>query len=335
MLKRNILILGSGSWGTALGQVLSDNGHHVVLYGNIREQINDINRNHKNSTYFKDITINKDIVATNDLSEAFEHYAYPDLIIFAVPTSVLCKVAKSIIPYVKSKTILLNVAKGYTDDGKSMSDILKEYFPDLPILSLLGPSHAEEVIIRKLTFVNIIDENDLEGYFLSNLFNNFYFKTSVINDMKGAELGTSFKNAIALMSGIYGGLGFGDNARAALYTDGLNEMLTLGKILKCNESTLLNYTGAGDLAVTCYSSNSRNFTAGLKIGQLNSYTEFAKTNNRTVEGIRTVKFFYNKAQELKIHLPIISCLYNIIYKNVEPLYAVDNLINKNIGLFDF
>lgn len=335
MLRRNILILGSGSWGTALGQVLSDNGHHVLLYGNIKEQIDDINKNHRNSTYFKDISINKDIEAVDDLDAAFKYYPYPDVVIFAVPTDVLSDVARSIAPYIKSRTVLLNVAKGYTDDGKSMSEVIKQYFPKLPVLSLLGPSHAEEVIIRKLTFVNIADPDDIYGYFLANLFNNFYFKTSVINDIKGAELGTSFKNAVALMSGIYEGLGFGDNARAALYTDGLNEMLLLSKILEGNQDTILGYTGAGDLAVTCYSKNSRNFTAGLKIGQLNSYTEFAKTNNKTVEGIRTVKFFYNKAQELKIHLPIISCLYNIIYKNVEPLYAVDNLINKNVGLFDF
>lgn len=333
MIRRRILILGAGAWGTALGQVLADNGHDAILYDRSDAVIDDINANHRNSKYFDQVVISDKLTAKKSLSDIFNFY-YPDVIVLAVPTSVMESVLKDIKPYVKDRGIFLNVAKGFDDEGETMSDLIKRYFPSYPVLSLLGPSHAEEVIIKKLTFVDVVDESNTYGCFISELFNNFYFKTSVINDMKGAELGTSFKNTIAIMSGIFCGLGFGDNARAALYTNGLGEMLKLGKALDCNIDTLLGYTGAGDLVVTCYSNNSRNFTAGLEIGKLNSFKKFAGSNTKTVEGVRTVKFIYDKMKNLNIHLPTISCLYNIIYKDIEPLYAVDNLINKQTGLYD-
>lgn len=331
MNKKNVLVVGSGSWGTALAQVLADNGHNVLIYGNEVKQIDDINKNHKNSFYFDDLEINKDIKATNDLKNAFVNNY--DIILLVVPTTAMKFVLNDLKPYVKNE-IIVNAAKGFDSDGKTMHESIKECFPNNQVLSILGPSHAEEVIRRDLTFVNIADDTDTYGYMVAYMFDNFYFKTKVISDVKTAEFGCTFKNAIALMSGIYTGLGFHDNARAALYTDGLNEMLKLGKALNLNQSILLDYTGAGDLAVTCYSTNSRNFQSGVQIGQLNSYSEFAKNNIKTVEGIRTVNYIYNISEKLNIKLPIIHCLYNIIYKNIEPSYAVDNLINKKAGLYD-
>lgn len=330
MRTKQILIIGSGSWGTALGQVLADNNHSVLIYGRNNDEVVDIN-NHKNTKYFQDTVINKNLKAVNDLNECFKNKF--DLIVFAVPSIAINEVAFEIKPFITNE-IILNVAKGFDVNGNSLYKFLKETFKENSVISLLGPSHAEEVILRKLTFVNIVDKNDKDGYLVSEMFNNFYFKTQVINDIEGAEMATNLKNAIALMSGIYEGLGFGDNARAALYTDGLNEMLLLGTKLNIDQNTLLSYVGVGDLAVTCYSKNSRNFRAGEQIGRLNSFESFIKSNNMTVEGLRAVKYLYDLKNKLNIKLSIITCLYNIIYKNIEPLYAVDNLINKKEGIYE-
>ena len=331
MKSKNILIIGSGAWGTALAQVLSDNKHNVFIYGNDKNQIQDINQNHQNSQYFGDISINWNIKASTDLNSLFQNINF-DVILFVVPSVALDSVLNDVEPYINKSHILINAGKGFDNLGKTLHTIIKEKYPNNEVLSLLGPSHAEEVILRKLTFVDICDDNDLVGYMVAEMFDNFYFKTKVINDTETAEFGCIMKNAVALMSGIYEGLGFGDNARAALYTDGLNEMLLLASRKRLNERLLLGYTGAGDLAVTCYSQNSRNFQAGVQIGKSN-YSTFEKNNTKTVEGIRTVKYLYEEANKLDINLPIINCLYHILYENVEPLYAVDNLINKKSGLY--
>ena len=161
-------------------------------------------------------------------------------------------------------------------------------------------------------------------------FSNNYLRVYVQTDEVGAEIGAAIKNTIAIAAGILQGLGMGDNAKAALVTRGLIEMIKLGTFFGGKEKTFLGLTGIGDLMVTCNSHFSRNFQAGLEIGKANSAKEFLKNNTKTVEGIRTTEVLYEIGIKNNIELPIVSAIYDVLYKDVAPKDALVNLMNRKL-----
>ena len=335
MEKHQILVLGSGSWGLALSQVLSDNNHDVFVYGNNKEEIDELNSFKTCKKFFGDLKLNSDIRYSNNLNYIFNKVKFkPEVVLICVPSNAVSSVLNDIKPYIKDPCIILNAAKGFTSEGYLISDLVRKVFTnhnDYPFISLLGPSHAEEVIEKKLTFVNIVDKDLLQGYFICNLFTNSYFKTFISDDELGSQLLVSFKNIVALLSGMFTGLGYGDNAKAALFSIALSEMYYLLKAFNIdNINTVLGLTGSGDLAVTCYSNHSRNFCAGKLIGELNSFNEFIKINNKTVEGINAIKHFYpilKNKENKNLNLPIINCVWKIVNLNIKPSLAINELIN--------
>lgn len=320
-------IIGSGTWGTALGQVLDDNGHEVIIYGNNPNQINDINFNHENSFYFDNIKLSPTIKATLNLKDAIEGM---EAILLVVPTSAMRSVLNEIVPILRSKKIFINAAKGFDpSSNKRMSELIREVIPEqfrYPIVTIAGPSHAEEVIIRDLTCVASISVDEEVALKVAKLFSNSYFRVYFNNDEIGSEIGVAMKNSIAICSGILEGLKYGDNSRAALCTRGLAEIARFGVALGANPSTYLGLTGLGDLVVTCYSKHSRNFMAGYQIGLANSAVDFLKNNTKTVEGIRTTKTIYEKGKELGIELPLINCLYEILFNEKKPTDVIPYLM---------
>jgi glycerol-3-phosphate dehydrogenase (NAD(P)+) len=325
-----VTIIGSGTWGTALGQVLVDNGHDVIIYGKVVSQVDDINNNHKNSQYFGDeIILPENLKATTSLKEAVKDC---DIILISVPTSAFRTVLTEIKALIgDKKKIIVNTAKGFdTLKHQRISQLIEEVmFENISALvSLIGPSHAEEVIVRDLTCIAAVSEDKNASETIANIFSNNYFRVYTLNDVKGAEIGVAMKNAIALASGILEGLGYGDNARAALCTRGLAEIVKFGMANGGQLKTYLGLTGLGDLVVTCYSFHSRNFKAGLEIGKADSASEFLKNNTATVEGIRTVEVIYQMAKKMNIELPIINSLYNILFKNLKPSDEVLALMNR-------
>lgn len=325
-------IIGAGTWGTALGQVLDDNGHQVVLYTNDPKSATDINQNHKNSFYFGDkITLSPTIIATNSLEVAVDS---SEVLVLSVPTAAMRDVLGKVKTLLKKPTIFVNTAKGFdTEKNIRMSELIREIIPfELisGVVSLIGPSHAEEVIVRDLTCVCSVSTNLAMAQKVAMLFSNSYFRVYTNNDEVGAEIGVALKNAIAIASGILEGLKYGDNARAALCCRGLNEIRRFGKYFGGEDQTYLGLTGIGDLVVTCYSFHSRNFTAGLKIGECDSAEEFLKTNTKTVEGIRTIKVVYELSKKYGIDMPIIEQLYSIIYDNKKPSSVISALMNRPI-----
>lgn len=325
-------VLGSGTWGSALTQVLTDNGYDAIIYGKDQSQVDDINNNHKNTHYFgENIAFDPKIKATSSLAEAVKDR---DVIILSVPTMAFREVLGNLVPLLTKKTIFINTAKGFdTEKDSRLSDLLRELIPEeyrYPIVSLIGPSHAEEVIVRDLTCVCAVSQDLDLAFKIAECFSNSYFRVYPNNDEIGSEIGVAMKNAIAIASGILKGLNYGDNARAALCTRGLAEMVRLGKSFGGKKTTYLGLTGLGDLIVTCYSFHSRNFTAGLKIGQDDSVEPFFETNTKTVEGIRTIKVIYEIAQEKGIELPIIEALYQVVYQKEKPSVVVSNIMNRPI-----
>ena len=327
-----ITILGSGTWGTALAQVLADNGNDVLIYGNQEGQINDINNRHKNAFFFgEDIVLPEAIKGTLDLKEAI-HDA--DIILLSVPTVAYRSLLKEVVAILEKPAIFINTAKGFdTEKNIRISELIRECVPEekiKAIVSLIGPSHAEEVIVRDLTCVCSVSLNEEAAAQVAELFSNEYFRVYTNSDEIGSEIGVAMKNAIALASGMLEGLGFGDNARAALCTRGLAEIVRFGKYFGGKAHTYLGLTGLGDLIVTCYSFHSRNFTAGLQIGKDNGVENFFKTNTKTVEGIRTVQVIYDIAQKEGIELPIIEALHKVIYEGSKPSEVIKELMNRPI-----
>ncbi|MFA7019968.1 MAG: NAD(P)H-dependent glycerol-3-phosphate dehydrogenase [Bacilli bacterium] len=323
-------IAGTGTWATALAQVLTDNGHEVILYGREQSQIDDINIYHRNSFYFGDqIRLSSKIVATNVISNMCQN---ADVILLSVPTGAVSEVVQKIIPYLKSKTIFVNTAKGFDPQTKMrLSQVIRFHVPKdklAGVVSLLGPSHAEEVILRHLTLITSVSKNKKAAIIIQQLFANDYFRVYILKDEIGAEYATAMKNCIAIAAGIIDGLGLGDNAKAALITRGLNEMVKLGTFFRARPKTYLGLTGVGDLVVTCGSKHSRNYQAGFMIGSDNSSERFHRENTKTVEGVRTTEIIHDLAFKKCISLPIVEALYLVLFKDAKPSEVIAELMNR-------
>ncbi|MCR4950341.1 MAG: NAD(P)-dependent glycerol-3-phosphate dehydrogenase [Solobacterium sp.] len=324
-----IRVLGTGSWGTALAQVLADNGHDVLMWGINAGEIEDINVRHCNSRFFEG-TISDRIRATAEIEDIRD----ADVVLAAVPVMALESVLQKAAGIVENKVIWINVAKGFHPvSHKRLSEVIAETVPEEKreaIVSLIGPSHAEEVIIRLLTTVNAVSENEEAAETVQKLFSNSYFRVYRNNDVIGAETGVALKNVMAIASGILEGIGQGDNARAALMTRGLAEITRYGVLKGGRKETFLGLDGVGDLIVTCTSRHSRNFMAGLAIGKANSAEEFMKTNKKTVEGIFACKAVYEDAKSIGIELPITEQVYAVLYEGKEPAKAVIDLMHREL-----
>ncbi len=325
-----ITVLGSGSWGTALAQVLADNHHSVTIWGKDLDEVVDIHMYHQNEKYFPGIHINEDVEATNDLSLANK----ADIVVLAVPTGAIEDVCKLINKQFHKKIIIVNVAKGFHPvTHKRLSVVIKETVNEEileDVVSLIGPSHAEEVIQRLLTTINAVCENEESSIKVQQAFSNNYFRVYRNTDVIGAETGVAIKNIIAIASGILSGLGLGDNARAALMTRGLAEMSRYGTYFGAKPDTYLGLTGVGDLIVTCTSVHSRNFQAGLLIGTHDSARIFWDTNTKTVEGVKAAKVIYEEAKKLNISMPITEQVYRVLYENVPPSQSVLELMQREL-----
>lgn len=324
-----ITIIGSGTWGTALGQVLLDNGNDVIMYGNVQEQIDDINLRHRNSFYFGDLLLPVKMKGTTDLSLAIKD---AEIILLSVPSKALRTVLTQINELLDHKVLFMNTAKGFdTEKNQRLSCLFREVIDEdkmIELVSLIGPSHAEEVIVRDLTAIAAVSRNLDEAYKVAKLFSNQYFRVYPSNDEVGSELGVSYKNAIALASGILEGLKYGDNARAALCTRGLAEMVRFGTHFGANPSTYLGLTGVGDLIVTSYSKHSRNFNAGLKIGLDNSAEAVLNDTKTTIEGVRTVKVIHEIAKEEGLDLPIIHALHKVLFEGYTATSVINALMSR-------
>ncbi len=322
-------VLGTGSWGTALAQVLADNRQEVILWGIDPRQVEDINQNHHNSMYF-DAPINPALRATNDLSVISDC----DILLFAVPSTALDEVVQKCLPYLQKPVLLINVAKGFHPvTHERLSAFLERVVPAesrKAVVSLIGPSHAEEVIIRLLTAINAVSEKEEDARIIQHLFSNDYFRVYTNTDVVGAEIGVAVKNIMALASGILDGIGQGDNAKAALMTRGLAEMTRFGVAKGGRMETFLGLDGVGDLIVTCTSTHSRNFMAGRQIGQDHSAARFLKENRKTVEGISACRIVHEDARRMGVSMPITDQVYAVLFEGKSPDQAIMELMHRDL-----
>ncbi|HLQ73726.1 MAG TPA: NAD(P)H-dependent glycerol-3-phosphate dehydrogenase [Bacillota bacterium] len=325
---KKVAVLGAGSWGTALAIVLADNNHDVRLWTHRKEQADDINQTHKNEHYLE-IMIPEEIVAYNQMSEAVKDV---DAVVIVVPTKAIRDVCQQLTSVLPERAMIIHASKGIEPGTlKRVSEVISDEMTnyscdDITVLS--GPSHAEEVATRQPTTVTVSSQNRENAKFAQDLFINKSFRVYTSTDLIGIELGGALKNIIALGAGISDGLGFGDNAKAALITRGLAEIARLGTSLGANPLTFLGLPGVGDLVVTCTSVHSRNWRAGNLLGQGKSLEDVLDQMGMIVEGVRTTKAAYQFAQKQNVDMPITNGLYEILFENKDPKEVVVNLMSR-------
>lgn len=329
MNKQTIAILGPGSWGTALAQVLNDNGHTVRIWGNIPEQIDEINEQHTNTRYFKDIVLDEKIAGYKDLSEALDGV---DAILFVVPTKVTRLVAKQVAATLQHKAVIMHASKGLEPDShQRLSTILEEEIPaDLrsEIVVVSGPSHAEETIVRDITLISAASKDVETAKYVQTLFSNHYFRLYTNTDVIGVETAGALKNIIAVGAGALHGLGYGDNAKAAIIARGLAEITRLGVKMGANPLTYSGLSGVGDLIVTGTSIHSRNWRAGDALGRGEKLEDIEANMGMVIEGISTTKAAYELAQELGVYMPITQAIYSVIYQGASIQDAIKTIMSS-------
>jgi len=323
-------VLGAGSWGTSLADVLAENGFDVTLYARRKEVSDEINTQHSNDKYFPfHIELNKNLKATSSIEIALKD---ADVVLISVPSAQYRNVLTQMNKYLTKKIVIVSTAKGFDPEtSKRLSEVVKEIIPPEKIktvMSLIGPSHAEEVIRKLFTCVSVIGSDEEQLRIIQKAFSNDYFRVYTNTDEIGAEYAAALKNVIAIASGIMTGLGYGVNTRAALITRGLAEMTRFGVAMGGKIETYLGLSGLGDLMVTCTSTFSRNFQAGLAIGKADSAKEFLANNKKTVEGLKTARVMHFKAEKSHIEMPITEAVYSVVYLGEKPSNAAKSLINR-------
>ncbi|MBI1860211.1 MAG: NAD(P)-dependent glycerol-3-phosphate dehydrogenase [Deltaproteobacteria bacterium] len=322
----NITVLGSGSFGTALANVLADNGHNVLLWGRDRGVIAAINGEHFNPKYLKGTPLNSNIKATAELSLAFTH---SDTLICAIPAQKIRSVLTQHQAELPTKTII-NTAKGIEVGTQLLvSEIFAQLSPKSPYAILSGPSFAAEVAQRLPTAITAASQTTGLAEKVQALFNNRYFRVYAGHDVRGVELAGSLKNVIAIGSGVVTGLKLGYNAQAAIINRGVAEMARLAQKMKADPMTFLGLAGMGDLVLTCTGPLSRNRTVGVLLGEGKPLADIEKQLGGVAEGVYTAESAYVLSQQLGVEMPITEQTYKILYQGQKCSKALEELMARD------
>ena len=320
-------MIGAGSWGIALSKVLADNGHHVVVWSIVEEEIQMLREHHEHLDKLPGVKLPDSIEFTTDISQAIREM---DLIVLAVPSVFTRSTAKRMAEYVAEGQIIVCVAKGIEEDTlMTLSDIVEQEIPAATVAVMCGPSHAEEVGIGLPTTVVAGAHKRETAEKIQDIFMNSVFRVYTSPDVLGMELGGSLKNVIALAAGMADGLGYGDNTKAALITRGIAELTRLATKMGACEETLSGLTGIGDLIVTCQSRHSRNRKAGMLMGQGMSMEEATKEVKMVVEGIYSAKAALALAKKYQVSMPIIEGVNRVLFENEKASSVVESLMMRD------
>lgn len=326
-MKKNITLLGGGSWGTALSKLLSENGHNVTVWLRDEKQCKELAKNRVNKKYLSKVKIPDNIAFTSNINEAVKE---AEILLLVTPTQIVRGVLKQIKDEYKDDKIIINASKGIEIGTMYLvSDIVKEETKNCTFAVLSGPSHAEEVGLSMPTAITVACDNKDIAEEIQDIFMSEYFRVYTNEDVVGAELGGALKNIIALGAGISDGVGYGDNAKAALMNRGIVEIARLGIAVGADIHTFYGLTGIGDLIVTCTSKHSRNWNAGYLIGQGLTKDEAIKKVGMVVEGIPTTYAAYELSNKLKVDMPIVNAMYDVLENNAEVKETVNKLMLRD------
>ncbi len=321
---KNIAIIGSGSWGVALGIHLANLGNKVKIWS-FAEEERDIINNEKKCKFLPNVTLPDGICCSTDYKEVIEG---ADFILHVTPSKFTRNMVKEYKKYVEDKPIVI-CSKGMENESlKTLDEVILEEIPDAKIAVLSGPSHAEEVSTGQHTLLVCASEHPRLLKMIQDTFMCEIMRVYTSNDVKGVEIGGALKNIIAFCAGAATSLGLGDNAFAALLTRGLSEIARLGVELGAKKETFYGLSGLGDLIVTCSSEHSRNRKAGILIGQGKSLEETKKEVGMVIESIDNIDVAYELSKIYNVDMPIVETVYKVIYEGLDAKQAVSSLMNR-------
>lgn len=320
-------IIGAGSWGIALSNLLSMNGADVTVWSILPDEIEMLKEKHEHVTKLPGVILSDTIRFTTDLEDTVKEN---DILVMAVPSPFIRKTSKSMKDFVKKDQIIVNVAKGIEENTlMTLSDIIEEEIPQAKVAVMCGPTHAEEVGRCIPTSIVVGAKEKETADILQNLFMNEFFRVYTSPDVLGMEIGSSLKNVVALAAGIADGLGYGDNTKAALITRGIAEITRLGIKMGGKFETFAGLTGIGDLIVTCASMHSRNRRAGILLGQGKTMQEAMDEVKMVVEGVYSAKAAMQLSKKYDVELPIIEQVNEILFNNKPAAEAVKDLMLRD------
>ena len=324
---RKIAIIGSGSWGTALGIYLANNGNEVKIWSFDEKEKNMIN-NEKKCIFLPKAVIPNGIICSSDFKEVLED---AEIILHVTPSKFVRSTLVKYKELVTEDQMIVMCSKGFEAETElTLDEVIKQELPTVKYGILSGPSHAEEVSLDIPTALVIASENDEVKEKVIDAFKSSKMRLYTSKDIKGVELGAALKNIIAFCAGISVGLNLGDNTFAALATRGLVEIARLGTAMGGQEKTFYGLTGLGDLLVTCGSVHSRNRRAGEMIGKGFSIDDAKREIGMTIESIDNIDVAYKLAKKYNVEMPIVNAVYDVLYNGLDPKVAVENLMTRTI-----
>ena len=324
--KMKAVVLGTGGWGTALSQILCDNGHETCLWSHNPAKAEEMVRTRENPL-LKGVHLPESLRITGDL----ECLRGADLVVSAPPSFAVRDTAKKMAPYLTDKSVVVSVSKGIErDTNLRLSQVIREESGDICQVAILsGPSHAEEVGIRLPTGC-VAACPDLEAArFVQDAFMNDYFRVYTSGDIVGVELAAALKNVIALSCGVCDGLGYQDNTKALLMTRAMAEITRLGEKLGGSRQTFGGLAGMGDLIVTCTSMHSRNRRAGILIGQGKTPQQAMEEVGAVVEGYYAAMSIHQLSRREGVEMPISRCAYEVLYEGKQVRDVVTELMTRS------
>ncbi len=322
---KNVSIIGSGSWGVALGIHLANQGNNVKIWSFSQEETDLIN-NERKCKFLPKAEIPSNIMCTTSFEEALDG---TDFILHVTPSKFTRNILKQYKDFVKKQPVII-CSKGFESETlMTLDEVFAEEAPNIKIGVLSGPSHAEEVSILLSTVLVAASKHPEILRLIQDTFMCETMRIYTSSDVKGVELGGALKNIIAFCSGLAAGVGLGDNAYAALITRGLAELARLGQKLGGEKDTFYGLSGLGDLIVTCLSEHSRNRKAGKLIGQGLSLEETKKEVGMTIESIDNIEVAHKLGSIYGVDMPIVETVYKILYEGLKTEDAVNNLMTRN------
>jgi len=322
-----IAVIGAGSWGTTLANLLAEKGYDVSLWAYDKEVLDDIRRTNMNSLYLPGIALSHNLEVTSNIRDAVKKARY---VLNVVPSQFARSVFAEIDSSIRQDAVVVSASKGIEHGSLLTISYVLQDMINRKVAVLSGPSFAEEVVKKLPTAVTVAAHDQSTALLLQDVFNTDYFRVYSSTDVLGVELGGALKNVMAIASGISDGLALGSSARAALITRGLAEMTRLGVAMGADEKTFGGLSGIGDLTLTCTGALSRNYTVGVKLGRGEKLNDILAGMKMVAEGVATSESAYALSRKFNVEMPIVEKIYRVINENEKPADAVQELMARSL-----
>ena len=329
--KLKIGVVGGGSWGTALANLLAGKGYAIDLWVFEKEVRDQITASGENSIFLPGIKLSSNLHPSNDIAEVV---SAKDMVVVVVPSHVLRETTLKMASHISKDAVIVSASKGIENKTHlTMTGVMRETLTEIPpdhLAVISGPSFASEVARNLPTVVTAASKDPDAAALVQQVLVTPYFRVYTSDDLIGVELGGSLKNVIAIAAGVIDGLKLGLNTRAALITRGMTEIRRLGVKMGANPRTFTGLAGFGDLILTCTGHLSRNHTVGKKIGEGEKVKDILGQMRMVAEGVKTAKSVYSLSRSLKVEMPISHETYRILYEDLSPREAVTRLMTRDL-----